>query len=130
MSFPGSWRAGSSLVYALTSGAGTQTNAQQPAKFNSGGGTARIHNLGTVPVFIVFYNYVAAGSSNPTLTFPATGAPPTGQPTIGPGIVAWAVVGAGATAYLDGVSNADSFAVITAATATTVFVQTGEGTGP
>jgi hypothetical protein len=127
MSAPSSWRAtqfigGQPSSYARSIGAASVA-ARQPVGFAAGGPTVRVTNTSTT-VYIAFaaYNF-ALLQGDPTLVFPADGAPPVGQPVT--------VIGPGQTVFFDIAANSDSFAAIgNAAGPTVIIVQRGEGTGP
>lgn len=134
MAYAGPFKANNQPVAALASGAGTQGTFRSAftGAAAGGGGTAKITNTGAVAVFILFYNFATAGG-DPTLVFPATGtlAPiTTAIPADGRYVCGMVPPSTSASTYIDGVSNFDSFAVITAASAATVVVQKGEGNGP
>lgn len=116
MAQPGSFRAGSSLTYALSIGAAS-VPATTPVGFIGGGSVARIVNSGATNVQVVF------GVGAQTAVLPVTGAPPTGQGGV--------LVRANSVTYFDLPANADSFAAIAdAAGPSIIYVQRGEGNGP
>jgi hypothetical protein len=138
MSFPAPWRASATPIYALSVGA-AQVTARQPVNFSLGGGTVRLVNTGATAVLITFYNFPLNNSTDPTLTFPVTGAPPVGQPTVGAiagpytstMLVPAAAGSLGSVNYLDIPGQCDSFAAIgSAAGPSIIYVQRGEGNGP
>lgn len=114
--------AGANLVYARSITAATVA-ARQPVGFSTGGSCAWVYNSSTTLFLLVtFYNFALLGT-DPTLTFPVDGGPPTGQPGI--------LIPPNAARFVDNVGAADSFAAIaSAAGPTLIYVQRGEGTGP
>lgn len=122
------WGPKSNKVFALTVAA-TQTNAIQPVGFAGGGGQVRIVNGSTVPVLVAFWKH---SDGDPTLAFPATGAPPVGQGGGSPvdGQVCVTMVGAGLEKQISIPLGCDSFGNIGTGTpggTTTIFVQRGDG---
>jgi hypothetical protein len=115
------------LTYAL-SVANSNTPARQPVGFN-GGQVARVYNSGATDVAIAFYSFANGtpglnlAGADPTLVFPVTGSPPTGQPST--------VVAKGTVAFIDGVGASDSFVAFgSAAGPSIVYVTKGDGNGP
>lgn len=118
------WGPKQNFVYAL-SVAAASVAARQPAGFANGGGQCKIKNSGANPVLVAFYKY--NGSADPTLVFPVTGAPPTGQ-NGNQALAAAVVVLAGEVAQISIPLNADSFVAIgSAAGPAIIYVQRGDG---
>lgn len=111
----------SNLTYARSITA-AQVNAIKPVGFTQGGREMLVYNSGAVAVMVAAFNStLAAGQGGqPTMVFPADGAPPTGQPGT--------IVPPGGYVVIGIRSDADSFCAIgQAAGPSLIFVQRGEG---
>lgn len=124
------WGAKQNLAYALSVPA-TQADATTPAGFAGGGDQVSIYNSGATDVLVAFYKNA---SGKPTLVFPVTGSPPTGEgagaptsPTLAEGRTA-VVVPKGARIQVSVGILVDSFSAIgSAAGPSIVYVQRGDG---
>ena len=119
------WGPKQNLVYAR-SVPNTQVNAVQPTGFGRGGDQVKVYNSGSTDVLVVFYSHTVG---DPTLTFPADGAPPVGEPAIS-GRSDWAatIVPKGVEKQISLPATADSFAAIgSAAGPSIIYVQRGDG---
>jgi D-tyrosyl-tRNA(Tyr) deacylase len=118
------WGPKQSPVYALSVGS-TQATATTPTSFNNGGDQAKIYNSGSTIVLVSFYSNA---SGTPTLTFPVTGSPPTGQNAGKRPDAVTTLVAPGAEKQISIPATADSFTAIGSATGPSViYVQRGDG---
>lgn len=119
------WGPKQNLVYAL-SVAATQANATTPTGFANGDGQVKISNSGTTTVLVAFYKN---SEGAPTLTFPVTGSPPTGQGAGNPPQhTAATVVLPGQEKQISVPVTTDSFSAIgSAAGPSVIYVQRGTG---
>ena len=119
------WGPKQNAVFAL-SVAATQVDATQPVGFAQGGDQLKVYNSGTTDVLVAVYSNSAGA---PTLSFPASGAPPAGVNGGGGRTdIVVTMVPKGAEKQISMPATADSFAAIgSAAGPSIIYLQRGDG---